>query len=142
MIMLFNRLFIFKSNENGFYSVIDGVIAIFLIFILFFSLNSIIDLNTNTNIQVISDYNNAEELLEIMSSEGVLNSIYLNLENGNREESVNTALNFFDSLSINKNYEFKVNDDILVSKGNIDSDDEVNTAKRYFGEYIFSLAIS
>ncbi|WP_295722834.1 hypothetical protein [uncultured Methanobrevibacter sp.] len=138
------------KETNGFYSIIDGMIAILLIFIAFLAFNSMINLDiVNDNSQVLSDYRTSEDLMEILSADSddaTLNQIYYILKsNNNSYESkaqVTTILSsFFDKTIPDKNYVFKVNNQIIASRGNLENFENYNSAKRTVGDYTFSLLV-
>ncbi|MGN0092980.1 MAG: hypothetical protein ACI37V_00855 [Methanobrevibacter sp.] len=142
----------FKEDNRGFYSIVDGILAICLIIILFMSFSSLTNLDTLDNYDnVISDYYDAEDILELMSTsdgmdDSITNQIYLNLrEANNSKESFQTskviADSFFNQIGMDKNYRFMVNGRILSSRGEINQDN-YNSASRFVGNYRFSLIVS
>lgn len=142
----------FKEDNRGFYSIVDGVLAICLIIILFMSFSSLTNLDTLDNYDdAISDYYDAEGILELMSTsdgveDSILNQIYLNLREANSsKESFQTskviADSFFNQIGMDKNYRFMVNNRILSSKGEINQDN-YNSASRFVGDYRFGLIVS
>ena len=142
----------FKEDSRGFYSIVDGILAICLIINLLISFSSLTNLDTLDNYDdAISDYYDAEYILELMSTsdgveDSILNQIYLNLREANSsKESFQTskviADSFFNQIGMDKNYRFMVNNRILSSKGNINQDN-YNSASRFVGDYRFSLIVS
>ena len=140
---------LYREN-TGFYTITDGIIALSLIFIAFFAFNSMINIDiVNNNYQVLNDYKTSQDLMEILSTntdEVSLNQIYYILKsNNNSIESTNQVsliLNsFFDKNIPDKNYVFKVNNEILASKGNLEDKDNYNSAKRRLGDYTFTLIV-
>ena len=142
----------FKEDSRGFYSIVDGILAICLIITLLISFSSLTNLDTLDNYDdAISDYYDAEYILELMSTsdgveDSILNQIYLNLREANSsKESFQTskviADSFFNQIGMDKNYRFMVNNGILSSKGNINQDN-YNSASRFVGDYRFSLIVS
>ncbi|MDD6256183.1 hypothetical protein [Methanobrevibacter boviskoreani] len=142
----------FKEDSRGFYSIVDGILAICLIIILLISFSSLTNLDTLDNYDdAISYYYDAEYILELMSTsdgveDSILNQIYLNLREANSsKESFQTskviADSFFNQIGMDKNYRFMVNNRILSSKGNINQDN-YNSASRFVGDYRFSLIVS
>lgn len=138
------------GENNGVYTITDGIIAISLIFIAFFAFNSMINIDiVNNNYQVLNDYKTSQDLMEILSTntdEVSLNQIYYILKsNNNSIESTNQVsliLNsFFDKNIPDKNYVFKVNNEIFASKGNLEDKDNYNSAKRRLGDYTFTLIV-
>ena len=138
------------GENSGVYTITDGIIAISLIFIAFFAFNSMINIDiVNNNYQVLNDYKTSQDLMEILSTntdEVSLNQIYYILKsNNNSIESTNQVsliLNsFFDKNIPDKNYVFKVNNEILASKGNLEDKDNYNSAKRRLGDYTFTLIV-
>ena len=86
------------------------------------------------------------EILSTNTDEVSLNQIYYILKsNNNSIESTNQVsliLNsFFDKNIPDKNYVFKVNNEILASKGNLEDKDNYNSAKRRLGDYTFTLIV-
>ncbi len=138
------------KEDTGIYSIIDGMIAILLIFIAFLAFNSMINLDiVNDNHQVLSDYRTSEDLMEVLSTgsnEPTLNQIYYILKsNNNSYESKAQATmilsSFFNKTIPDKYYVFKVNNQILASRGNLEDIDNYNSAKRTVGDYTFTLLV-
>jgi hypothetical protein len=138
----------FKSDNQGFYYIVDDILAICLLFLVFTSFNTMIDIaSVNDYDNTISNYNQAEDIMEIMSSsdDSILYRIYTNLKSSNNSaeayrDSHIMADNFFNNSLSDKNYRFYINDYLLSSKGNINPDN-YNSAKRFIGDYRFLLIV-
>ncbi|MGN1185418.1 MAG: hypothetical protein ACI4RQ_00265 [Methanobrevibacter wolinii] len=137
--MLFKR-FIF--DKKGFYSILDGILAIFLIFIVIFAFNVNNNLNIlNSNSKTLNNYNTAEDVLELMSEDNTLNSIYCEIEYSNNFNNAKyISQKYLNETIPNKTYLFTVNGKTLVSNINSKSDN-YNSATRYVNGYLFSLSI-
>ncbi len=139
-----------NKDSGGIYTITDGIIAILLIFIVFMAFNSMINLDVvNDNHQVLSDYELSQDLMEVLSStsdDESLNHIYYILKSNNNSQQANIQASnilssFFDKTIPDKNYVFKVNNQVLVSRGSLDQTNNYNTVKRRVGDYTFSLLV-
>ncbi|MGN1362542.1 MAG: hypothetical protein ACI4VU_02315 [Methanobrevibacter sp.] len=137
--MLFKR-FIF--DKKGFYSIVDGILAIFLIFIVIFAFNININLNIlNSNSKTLNNYDTAEDILELMSEDDTLNLIYYEIKYSNNfNNAKDISQKYFNETIPSKNYLFTVNGKTLASNINSKSNN-YNSATRYVNGYLFSLSI-
>lgn len=142
----------FKDN-NGFLSVLDGILAIFIVFIALFSFSMIADLQIPSYSYESYDFKSSNDVLELMTiksdenSYSILENIVFTIENSDnpieRDRKIATiASKYLNETTSNYNYLFVENNILnttISSKGDISTVSDINSATRTFGDYSFTL---
>ncbi|KZX14770.1 hypothetical protein MBCUT_18970 [Methanobrevibacter cuticularis] len=146
---------VFKDKQ-GFFSIFDGILAIFIVFIALLSFNSVINFYYPSVSYEMSDFKTSNDVLEIMAlkmdenSYSILDNIIYIIENNNNSFEVNDKINivsekFLNETLPNDNYLLTetniLNDSVIALKGDINTASNITSAKRTIGNYSFTLFI-
>lgn len=149
-------MYYFVKNQKGFFSFLDSIIAISLVFLLFLVINSIIEIPDSSYSNDNKEFKESHDIMELMSSKvnftdkSTLEEIsdILNNENNSNEaitKSREIVTNYFDKIGLKSNYLFAeenvITNDYIAYSGDFKNSENVSVARKNFGNYSFVLYI-
>ena len=155
MITIENKFF---KDKKGFLSLLDGILAILIIFIGLIAFNMILNFHAPSPYDDYIDSKLANDVMELMTLKidentySTLESIVWTLQDSDntlnyetKEKIESIAGNFLNKTIPNKNYLLVENNvlggEVIVSKGDILTAHDVSTSTRNLGEYSFTLSV-
>jgi len=149
---------IFKKDNKGFLSLLDGILAILILFIGLLAFNAVLNFHAPTPYDNYVDSKVANDVMELMvlkideNSYSTLDSIVAilkandnNLDYETKNNIANIAGNFLNKTIPDKNYLLAENNvldgETIVSKGDILTAFNISTTTRNLGEYSFTLSV-
>lgn len=143
----------FKNDNNGFISVIDGILTISIILIGVLLFNSLIYTPLLDYSSYSHDFKTSHDVMEVLASkvngeQSTLEHIeFLLKSNNNSRNSIIEASNIlnysFNNLELNQNFYFTENNYLkgenILSSGDINQAENITIATRNIGNYSFSL---
>lgn len=142
-------------DEKGNLLIIDAILALILILIAVFVINTVMSIPDPTYSENVRDFKNAQDYMTILS-DGVnftdrtfIGDISKILSDGkNSKDSIrevsDISKNKLDSLGL-KNYQFSetnvLDNKILASSGDYNSAGNVSVAGRSYGDYFYTLSV-
>lgn len=146
------------KDNNGFVSLIDALLSIFILFMVLIAFNMMSDIEIPSLSKENDDFKTGQDIMEIISSKvdgrdySILERITYILSSNNNsiasKREVKDLLDDFFSLYLDDNennhrYAFvetnQLNGDVLSSNGDYSSADRVNVAIRNYGNYSYKL---
>lgn len=146
------------EDNNGFVSLIDALLSIFILFLVLIAFNMMIDIDIPSLSEENNDFKTGQDIMEIMSSKvdgrdyTLIERISYILSSNNNSISskrkVKGILDDFFSIYLgndnqNHHYAFaessQLNGEILSSNGDYESAKTVNVASRNYGNYSYKL---
>lgn len=146
------------EDNNGFVSLIDALLSIFILFLVLIAFNMMIDIDIPSLSEENNDFKTGQDIMEIMSSKvdgrdyTLIERISYILSSNNNSISskrkVKGILDDFFSIYLgndnqNHHYAFaessQLNGEILSSNGDYESAETVNVASRNYGNYSYKL---
>ena len=146
------------EDNNGFVSLIDALLSIFILFMVLIAFNMMIDIDIPSLSEENNDFKTGQDIMEIMSSKvdgrdyTLIERISYILSSNNNSISskrkVKGILDDFFSIYLgndnqNHHYAFaessQLNGEILSSNGDYESAETVNVASRNYGNYSYKL---
>ena len=146
------------EDNNGFVSLIDALLSIFILFLVLIAFNMMIDIDIPSLSEENNDFKTGQDIMEIMSSKvdgrdyTLIERISYILSSNNNSISskrkVKALLDDFFSIYLgndnqNHHYAFaessQLNGEILSSNGDYESAETVNVASRNYGNYSYKL---
>ena len=146
------------EDNNGFVSLIDALLSIFILFMVLIAFNMMIDIDIPSLSEENNDFKTGQDIMEIMSSKvdgrdyTLIERISYILSSNNNSISskrkVKALLDDFFSIYLgndnqNHHYAFaessQLNGEILSSNGDYESAETVNVASRNYGNYSYKL---
>lgn len=148
----------FIKDNKGFLSLLDGILAISILFIGLLAFNVILNFHAPTPYDDFIDSKVANDAMEIMTLKidensystldsivGILKSNDNNLDHETKETIANIAGSFLNKTVPDKNYLLVENNvldgEVIVSKGDILVASNISTTTRNLGEYSFTLSV-
>ena len=146
---------IYKDNK-GFFSIIDGILAILLIIMTLIIFNTVINMDISQYSIANDDFQTSQDIMEIMAlkvnenSYSTIETIQYILESNNNslqsiEEVRIIAGEFLNNTIPNKSYclveNNQLNGTVIVANDDLFSADNISTATRNIGKYSFTLYI-
>jgi len=143
-------------DEKGFLSLVDGILAIFMIIIALMIFNTIINIDISQYSKENDDFLLSQDVMETMSLKidentySTLETIQYKLEsNNNSIQSIKEVAiisgEFLNKTIPNKSYSLvenkQLNGTIIVSNDNVNLAKNISTATRNIGNYSFTLYI-
>ncbi|MCC7553274.1 MAG: hypothetical protein KO202_02105 [Methanobacteriaceae archaeon] len=144
-----------KNNEKGIFSIIDGIFAITLIFIVFLLFNYMIDFQHDYS-GYTNDFKDSQDYMELLSNKinfedkSILEKSENILKNNNNSkksiDEVSCLINeSFNDLQIESNFLFTETNYLksypILQSGNINDAQNISVAIRNIGDYSFVLYI-
>ena len=146
------------EDNNGFVSLIDALLSIFILFLVLIAFNMMIDIDIPSLSEENNDLKTGQDIMEIMSSKvdgrdhTLIERISYILSSNNNSISskrkVKALLDDFFSIYLgndNQIYHYafaetsQLNGEILSSNGDYESAETVNVASRNYGNYSYKL---
>ena len=146
------------EDNNGFVSLIDALLSIFILFMVLIAFNMMIDIDIPSLSEENNDFKTGQDIMEIMSSKvdgrdyTLIERISYILSSNNNsigsKRKVKALLDDFFSIYLgndnqNHHYAFaessQLNGEILSSNGDYESAKTVNVASRNYGNYSYKL---
>ena len=146
------------EDNNGFVSLIDALLSIFILFMVLIAFNMMIDIDIPSLSEENNDFKTGQDIMEIMSSKvdgrdyTLIERISYILSSNNNsigsKRKVKALLDDFFSIYLgndnqNHHYAFaessQLNGEILSSNGDYESAETVNVASRNYGNYSYKL---
>lgn len=153
------------KDNNGFVSLMDALLSIFILFMVLIAFNMMIDMEIPSESEENNGFKTSQDIMEIMSSKvdgkdySILDRITYILDQNNNSASSKREVkelldDFFatylgneDNANNNQSppycYSFvetnQLNGDVLSSNGDYASADDVNVAIRNYGNYSYKL---
>jgi len=148
----------FIKDNKGFFSVLDGILAISILFIGLLAFNMVLNFHAPTPYDNYVDSKVANDVMELMvlkideNSYSALDSIVTilkandnNLDYQTKINIANIAGGFLNKTIPDKNYLLVennvLNGETIVSKGDILTASNISTTTRNLGEYSFTLSV-
>ena len=142
-------------DSKGSFFIIDAILAIVLILIVFFIVNSAISIPTPEYSYQTKDNRDVQDIMELLSGKvdftdqtflGEISNILK--ENKNSKQSIREVSKIskdkLDSYNLD-NYQFSENNvlkgEVLASKGDYKGATDVDVATRNYGDYSYSLSV-
>ena len=148
------------NDNNGFVSLADALLSIFILFMVLIAFNMVIDIDAPSLSEENNDFKTSQDIMEIISSKvdgrdyALIERISYTLSSNNNSiasrRKVKSLLDDFFSAYLggnNQNYHYafvetnQLNGEILSSNGDYTSADMVNVAIRNYGNYSYKLYI-
>lgn len=148
----YNKL---SNDNNGYLSLVDGLLAIFLIFIAVVAFNMVVDMDIVSLSEGSKDFKNANDVMELMSMKvdgkdySMLERISYTLAKSNNNKAsqreVSTLLYTYFDKYLDCHYAFVENNQlkgaVLVSNGDKSEVDNLTVATRNYGNYSYTLYV-
>jgi len=148
----------FIEDNKGFFSLLDGILAISILFMGLLVFTSVLNFHTPTPYDEFADSKTANDAMELMvlkideNSYSTLDSIVAilkandnNLNYETKNNIANIAGGFLNKTIPDKNYLLVENNvlggETIVSKGDILTASNISTTTRNLGEYSFTLSV-
>ena len=145
----------FNVDDKGFLSLIDGLLAIFLIFIAIVAFNIVVDMEIPSLSEDSSEFKTSQDVMELMSMDvdgkdySILEEISYTLSksknNKASQREVGELLNSYFSSHLDGYYSFVENNQLngkeLASNGDISEADNLTVATRNYGNYSYTLYV-
>ena len=148
----------FIKDNKGFLSLLDGILAILILFMGLLIFNSVLNFYSPTPYDDYVDSKIANDVMELMTlkidenSYSTLESVVIilkandnNLNYETKNNIANILGNFLNKMIPDKNYLLVENNvldgEVLVEKGDIQTASNISTTNRNLGEYSFTLSI-
>lgn len=142
-------------DDKGFLSLIDGLLAIFLIFIAIIAFNMIVDMESPSLSEESVDFKTSQDVMELMSMDvdgkdySILEEISYTLSksknNKASQREVGEFLDSYFSSHLDSNYAFVENNQLkgkeLASNGDISEVDNLTAVTRNYGNYSYTLYV-
>ena len=146
------------EDNNGFVSLIDALLSIFILFLVLIAFNMMIDIDIPSLSEENNDFKTGQDIMEIMSSKvdgrdyTLIERISYILSSNNNSISskrkVKGILDDFFSIYLGNDNQYhhyafaetsQLNGEILSSNGDYESAETVNVASRNYGNYSYKL---
>ena len=146
------------EDNNGFVSLIDALLSIFILFMVLIAFNMMIDIDIPSLSEENNDFKTGQDIMEIMSSKvdgrdyTLIERISYILSSNNNSISskrkVKALLDDFFSIYLGNDNQYhhyafaetsQLNGEILSSNGDYESAETVNVASRNYGNYSYKL---
>ena len=143
------------KDNNGFVSLADALLSIFILFMVFIAFNMMIDIDLPSLSEENNDFKTSQDIMEIMSSKidgrdfSLIERISFILSSNNNsiasKREVKSLLDDFFSAYLDNGYHYafvetkNLNGEVLSSNGDYESSDRVNVAIRNYGNYSYKL---
>ena len=146
------------EDNNGFVSLIDALLSIFILFLVLIAFNMMIDIDIPSLSEENNDFKTGQDIMEIMSSKvdgrdyTLIERISYILSSNNNSISskrkVKGILDDFFSIYLGNDNQYhhyafaetsQLNGEILSSNGDYESAKTVNVASRNYGNYSYKL---
>ncbi|MCL2157623.1 MAG: hypothetical protein FWH54_06340 [Methanobrevibacter sp.] len=142
------------KDEKGFFSLIDGILAIFIIIIALMIFNTIINMDISQYSEENDDFLTSQDVMEIMAIKlnentySTLETIQYKLKSDNNsiqsiKEVAIISGEFLNKTIPNKSYSLvennQLNGTVIVSNDNLYLAENISTATRNIGKYSFTL---
>ncbi len=142
-------------DNNGYFYIIDAILAVILLLMVFLVVNSAISIPNDSYSYDSKDIQTAQDIMEILDGKvnftdrSFLCEISNILEKGeNSKQSIREVSMIckdkFSTLNL-KNYRFSenniLNEETLVSSGDYSKANDVSTATRYYDDYSYTLSV-
>ena len=146
------------EDNNGFVSLIDALLSIFILFLVLIAFNMMIDIDIPSLSEENNDFKTGQDIMEIMSSKvdgrdyTLIERISYILSSNNNSISskrkVKALLDDFFSIYLGNDNQYhhyafaetsQLNGEILSSNGDYESAETVNVASRNYGNYSYKL---
>lgn len=146
------------EDNNGFVSLIDALLSIFILFMVLIAFNMMIDIDIPSLSEENNDFKTGQDIMEIMSSKvdgrdyTLIERISYILSSNNNSISskrkVKALLDDFFSIYLGNDNQYhhyafaetsQLNGEILSSNGDYESAKTVNVASRNYGNYSYKL---
>lgn len=146
------------EDNNGFVSLIDALLSIFILFLVLIAFNMMIDIDIPSLSEENNDFKTGQDIMEIMSSKvdgrdhTLIERISYILSSNNNSISskrkVKALLDDFFSIYLGNDNQYhhyafaetsQLNGEILSSNGDYESAKTVNVASRNYGNYSYKL---
>lgn len=143
------------KDEKGNLYIIEAILAIAILFVAIFVVNTVISLPSADYSYQSHDLRSAQDIMEALSGKvdftdqtflGEISAILKEKKNSKKsvQEVSDICQNRFDGFKLG-NYKFtensKLKGKVLASKGNYDKAKEVSVATRTYGEYSYTLYV-
>ena len=144
------------KDKKGFFSLVDGTLAILMIIIALIIFNTVINMDISQYSQTNDDFLGSQDVMEIMTmkvnenSLSTLETIQYKLESNNNslqsiKEVAIIAGEFLNKTIPNKSYSLvennQLNGMVITSNDNVYLAKNISTATRNIGKYSFTLYI-
>ncbi|MDO5850554.1 MAG: hypothetical protein Q4P14_04995, partial [Methanobacteriaceae archaeon] len=144
-----------SNDNNGYLSLVDGLLAIFLIFIAIAAFNMIIDMDIVSLSEESVDFKTSNDIMELIAMKvdgkdySILERISYTLAKSNNNKAsqreVATLLEGYFDKYLDGHYAFVENNQlkgaVLVSNGDMLGADNLTVATRDYGNYSYTLYI-
>ena len=146
------------KDNNGFISLMDALLSIFILLMVLIAFNMMIDLDVSSLSEKNGDFKTRQDIMDVMSSKvdgrdyTLIERIsYILDENNNSIESKREAkalLDDFFSSHLNQKYHYsfvetnQLNGEVLSSNGDFTGAERVNVAIRNYENYSYKLYLS
>ena len=143
------------KDNNGFISLMDALLSIFILLMVLIAFNMMIDLDVSSLSEKNDDFKTSQDIMDVMSSKvdgrdyTLIERIsYILDENNNSIESKREAkalLDDFFSSHLNQKYHYsfvetnQLNGEVLSSNGDFTGAERVNVAIRNYENYSYKL---
>lgn len=146
------------EDNNGFVSLIDALLSIFILFMVLIAFNMMIDIDIPSLSEENNDFKTGQDIMEIMSSKvdgrdyTLIERISYILSSNNNsigsKRKVKALLDDFFSIYLGNDNQYhhyafaetsQLNGEILSSNGDYESAKTVNVASRNYGNYSYKL---
>jgi hypothetical protein len=143
------------KDNNGFISLMDALLSIFILLMVLIAFNMMIDLDVSSLSEKNGDFKTSQDIMDVMSSKvdgrdyTLIERIsYILDENNNSIESKREAkalLDDFFSSHLNQKYHYsfvetnQLNGEVLSSNGDFTGAERVNVAIRNYENYSYKL---
>ena len=146
------------EDNNGFVSLIDALLSIFILFMVLIAFNMMIDIDIPSLSEENNDFKTGQDIMEIMSSKvdgrdyTLIERISYILSSNNNsigsKRKVKALLDDFFSIYLGNDNQYhhyafaetsQLNGEILSSNGDYESAETVNVASRNYGNYSYKL---
>ena len=146
------------EDNNGFVSLIDALLSIFILFLVLIAFNMMIDIDIPSLSEENNDFKTGQDIMEIMSSKvdgrdhTLIERISYILSSNNNsigsKRKVKALLDDFFSIYLGNDNQYhhyafaetsQLNGEILSSNGDYESAKTVNVASRNYGNYSYKL---
>ena len=148
-------MFNLMKDNNGFISLMDALLSIFILLMVLIAFNMMIDLDVSSLSEKNGDFKTRQDIMDVMSSKvdgrdyTLIERIsYILDENNNSIESKREAkalLDDFFSSHLNQKYHYsfvetnQLNGEVLSSNGDFTGAERVNVAIRNYENYSYKL---
>lgn len=142
-------------DDKGFLSLIDGLLAIFIIFIAVIAFNIVVDMEIPSLSQDSKDFKTSQDVIELMSMDvdgkdySILEKISYTLSKSNNNKAsqreVGEILDSYFATHLDLNYAFVENNQLngkeLSSNGDKFEAENLTVATRNYGNYSYTLYV-